>query len=172
MSRWLLVAGSGVLFMAAPIATASAQVSAQSSRSAPAEAVAWVVSTSTGAEVKRGEHVSLVLTGSVRDGWHIYGLERQSRGPLPMYVSVSKDAVAAPSGDVTGSEPIKAFDPAFGFDTQYYADNFTLTVPVRINADAAPGMQDVPVNVQYQACDGKVCLLPKTIKLTARVDVR
>lgn len=168
----LLGAGSFVLLVATPAATSFAQSSAQASRNAPAEAVAWVVSVSKSAEARRGEGISVVLKGQVRDGWHVYGLERQSRGPLPMQVFLAENAAAVSGGEINGSAPTKAFDAAFGFDTQYYSDSFTLTVPVQINAGAAPGPQDIPVNVQYQACDGKVCLLPKTVKLSARVNVR
>lgn len=172
LSHVSLSAGGLALLAAAPAATSLAQTPGQASRNATAEAVGWVVTVSNSAEVKRGANVSVVLKGQVRGGWHVYGLERQSRGPLPMQVFLAQNAAAAPGGDVSGSAPTKAFDAAFGFDTQYYSDSFTLTVPVQINADAAPGTQDIPVNVQYQACDGKVCLLPKTVKLSARVNVR
>lgn len=152
-------------------AAASAQTPAQTSRNVPAEAVAWIVSGPETQAVKAGDLVTVVLKGDVRDGWHVYGLEQPSRGPLPMRVSIAKSDVAASDGKPIGSAPTKMHDANFGLETQYYTDKFILNVPVRIGADVA-GRQLIPVNVQYQACDGVVCLLPKTIQLSVPVDVR
>jgi hypothetical protein len=68
--------------------------------------------------------------------------------------------------------PTKIHDPSFNLETQSYSDTFTVTAPARIGSNVAPGVQQIPVSVRYQTCNGKTCHPPKTVHLTAPVTVR
>ena len=70
------------------------------------------------------------------------------------------------------SAPVKQRDAAFGFDTQFYAKPFALTVPVRLKAGARPGPQTIPLSVRFQTCNGAVCQPPKTVHLSATIDLK
>ena len=65
---------------------------------------------------------------------------------------------------------MKTHDPSFDLDTQYYEKAFTVSVPVRVGTAAGP--QQIPVSVRFQACNGKTCKPPKTVKLSAPITVR
>lgn len=136
------------------------------------DTVAWTLSAPAAAAVKPGARVSLSLQGKVRDTWHVYGLKQLPTGPTPLRVAVEEGGPATAAGAATASPPTKVHDPSFGLETQYYEHAVTVAVPVRIGAKAAPGPLPIPVSVRYQTCDGKICQPPKTVRLTATVNVQ
>ena len=136
------------------------------------DTVTWTLSGPGPAPVKRGAKVSLSLQGAVRDTWHVYGLKQLPTGPTPLRLAVEDGAVAVSAGAPTASPPVKLHDPSFGLETQFYEHALTVAVPIKIAANAAPGPQQVPLTVRYQTCDGKICQPPKTVRLTATVNVQ
>ncbi len=142
---------------------------AQSS-SIPAETVSWTVSAP--ADVKSGGKVTLTLRGAVVEGWYVYSLKQQPLGPNPLHVSLGSKDLASIQGAVSESAPVKKKDPAFGFETQYFDKPFTVNVPVQVAKDLAPGQQTIPVKVSFQTCNGRICQPPKTVQLSAPVNVK
>jgi thiol:disulfide interchange protein DsbD len=136
------------------------------------DTVTWTLSAPTPDAVKAGGRASLQLRGAVKPGWHVYGLKQSPEGPTPLEISVENPAIASAAGTPTGAAPIKKHDPSFDLETQYYERDFTLSVPVKIAAKAAAGRQVVPVSVHYQTCDGRICQPPKTVRLSAAVNVQ
>jgi thiol:disulfide interchange protein DsbD len=162
-------AGFGLigLLMQGPIA---AQLPGQQIGSpADQQTVVWTVSPST--VPGHGRRVVINLRGAVREGWHIYGLKQSKDGPTPLLVSIAKNDVALADGAPQGSKPTVAFEPAFGFVTPYYVRTFSVSVPARLRAGLASGRQLVPVTVRYQACNGRICEPPKTVQLSAPVEL-
>jgi hypothetical protein len=147
--------------------TASAQ--APASDSIPATTVSWTV---LGQTITKGGRSTLTLRGQVVPGWHVYGLKQLPNGPTPLLVTVSDNAVAKADGAPTGTAPTKFHDPDFGLETQFYASDFTLTVPVRLKPDAAAGSQQIPLDVRFQTCNGRICQPPKTVRLLAPVNLQ
>jgi hypothetical protein len=141
------------------------------SDTARGDTVSWTVTAPSGDAVKHGEHLAVALHGTVLDGWHVYSLRQAPEGPTPLFVSLDTNPVAAVDGVVTESKPTKIHDPAFGLDTQFYEKAFTVTVPIRIKAHQAAGQQVVALNVRFQTCNGRVCQPPKTVRLTAPIDL-
>lgn len=111
---------------------------------------------------------TLILHGSVTPGWHVYSLKQAPDGPTPLLVTVTPGDVVASIGAPAGTPPTRIHDPAFNLETQFYAGNFTLTLPVRVKAHAA-GEQVIPVDVRFQTCNGKVCQPPRTVRLNAAI---
>lgn len=132
--------------------------------------VSWTVAPVAAA--KRGRRIVLTVRGSIREGWHVYGLEQKATGPTPLVVAVERNDVALADGNAWGNAPTVAFEPAFGFATPFYARSVSLAVPVRLRPGLAPGRRLVPVSIRYQSCDGLVCLPPRTLHLTVPVDIR
>lgn len=135
----------------------------------PAATVSWTVPVQT---VKKGGHATLTLRGQVVPGWHVYGLRQLPDGPTPLLVTVADNAVVKGDGAPTGSAPTKFHDPDFGLETQFYASDFTLTVPVRLKGDAGAGPQQIPVDVRFQTCNGRICQPPKTVRLIVPVNLQ
>lgn len=142
---------------------------AQPNDPARADTVSWTVqpATATG----KGDRLKLILTGSVQPGWHVYGLKQAAEGPTPLLVTLDANTVAATDGAVAGSPAIKFRDPAFGLDTHYYESAFSLTVPVRLKQNLAAGPQTIPVSVRFQTCNGRICQPPRTVHLSALVNL-
>jgi hypothetical protein len=136
------------------------------------ETVAWTLSAPPAESVKPGSRVVLSLQGAVRDTWHVYGLKQLPAGPTPLRVALEPGGVATADGAPSANAPIKVHDPSFDLETQYYTREVAVKVPVRIAARAAAGPQQIPLTVRYQTCDGRVCQPPKSIRLSATVNVR
>jgi len=135
----------------------------------PAATVSWTVPVQT---VKKAGQATLTLHGQVVPGWHVYGLKQLPDGPTPLLVTVADNAVAKADGAPTGSAPTKFHDPDFGLETQFYASDFTLTVPVRLKPGAGAGPRQIPVDVRFQTCNGRICQPPKTVRLLAPVTLQ
>jgi len=145
---------------------AIAQSTAQGSAGAT---VVWTVSPPVA--VKPGARASLVLHGAVREGWHVYALKQQDNGPTPLRVALDVNDIAAAAGAPLGSVPKVEHDRAFNLDTPLYTRDFTVTLPVRLKPHVAAGRQAIPVSVRFQTCNGQTCEPPKTLHLSAAVDV-
>lgn len=164
MLRYRLALGVAALF--------ASVVAQQPATAQIGETVAWTLAASPAADVKPGAKVTLSLKGVVKDGWHIYGLDQLPAGPTPLRVAVEATPVAAAAGAVAASKPTKQHDPSFNLETQYYSRDLTVTAPVKISAKAPSGVQQIPLSVSYQTCDGRFCQPPKTVRLNATVNVK
>ena len=143
---------------------------AQGGDSRYANTVVWTVEQVSAA--KQGDKLALSLNGTVQPGWHVYGLSQAPDGPTPLLVSLDQNAIASAAGVVAGSVAIKKRDAAFGLDTQYYDSNFRITIPVQLKAHLAPGTQQIPLSVRFQACNGTICQPPTIVHVSASVDLR
>lgn len=130
--------------------------------------VTWAIAP---VNVAAGGHAKLVLQGTLRDNWHLYAFKQKENGPTPLRVALDANEVAQADGAPSGSAPIVAHDAAFNLDTPYYLHNFAITVPVKLKPHAAAGRQTIPVTVRFQTCNGQTCEPPKTLHLTAAVNV-
>lgn len=135
-----------------------------------AQTVAW--NAATGLTVRPGGHASLVVQGTVREGWHLYALKQLENGPTPLSVKVEANDLATPAGAVQGSKPLVVHDRAFNLDTPYYTHGFTVTVPVRLKPHLAAGRQSIPVSLRFQTCNGATCEPPRTVHIAVPVDVQ
>ncbi len=122
------------------------------------------------AKAKAGEKISAQINVAIGGGWHVYSLTQGAGGPNPTRITITDGAVKA-AGAARGSAPKKEMDANFGIVTETYTGSATLTIPLVVDAAAAPGAQTVEANVRYQACNDSVCLPPKTIKVSAPVEI-
>lgn len=133
--------------------------------------VSWTAS-APASDVRPGSQVKVTLQGAVTEGWHVYGLEQLPGGPIPLLVKLGASTAASADGAPTASPTIKYHDPAFDLETQYYAKPFTLTVPVRVASGLSAGPQQIPVSVRFQTCTGQTCRPPRTVNLSATINVK
>lgn len=150
------------VFLLLLIGAAIAQTPGDAAR---AETVSWSAPTITAA---KGDKARLTLNGTVLAGWHVYSLKQALEGPTPLVVTVDANDVASADGAATETPPTTFKDPAFGVDTHFYSNTFTLTLPVKLKSRAAAG-QAVPVSVRFQTCNGRICQPPKTVHLSAKL---
>jgi Disulphide bond corrector protein DsbC len=119
-----------------------------------------------------GGKATLILTGTIPDGWHVYSLTQPPGGPIALKVSLDDADVAAINGAIQAPPPVKKQDPALDMETQTYSGSLSLSIPVSLRAGLAAGSpHDLHLSVRYQSCSARECRPPRTIHLSARVDV-
>jgi hypothetical protein len=132
--------------------------------------VQWKASLAPETPLKAGDRVNIDLSGAVEAGWHVYALTQPPGGPIPLRVSVDENDVAQSRGEPTGAAPIKKQDPSFQLETQLYEGDFTLQLPILVKHPSA-GKQLIPLSVRFQACNDRVCMPPRTVRLSLPVQV-
>jgi thiol:disulfide interchange protein DsbD len=114
---------------------------------------------------------TLELSGSAKEGWHVYAFSQLPGGPTALRVTVDDDKFARISGAPAGTPPATIHDPSFGLETHFYTHAFLVQLPLRLEAHAADEKQ-VPISVRFQTCNDRECQPPRTIQLAAPVDTR
>lgn len=94
----------------------------------------------------------VVITATIEEKWHLYATEMPKDGPLPTEFTFQD---STPIGPLTHSELITGYDPIFEMELSYFdiKANFYQTLVV-----ADESVQDIKVNLIYQACDDKLCI--------------
>jgi thiol:disulfide interchange protein len=116
------------------------------------------------AEAKPGDTVTFKVTAKLDSGFHIYKYSKeQGSGPIP----TSFDFFGHPGLEVEGEwtasrEPEKHKDPNFPeLETvEYYEDEVSWSIKVKIPAATAPGKKSLSCQARYMICDAKTCSIP------------
>jgi thiol:disulfide interchange protein DsbD len=133
--------------------------------------VVWSVDREATTPVKAGQEFEVVVGATVDFGWHLYALTQTGTGPLPTSITLEAGSVFQPAGAPRFEKPIEGFDPNFNIVTQYYDDQATFRLPVRV-ADGAPdGEHTLTVAVRFQTCNDTFCLPARTERLSLAVVV-
>lgn len=127
------------------------------------EVVKWnaTVSKSTAASV------SLALSATILDGWHVYALSQPAGGPTPLKITIPSGAPFALQTPITETKVTRREDASFKMETVFYLNSVNLTVNVK--KEGTPAVETVPVDVRFQACNDRLCLPPYTAHLTAEL---
>jgi len=140
------------------------------SRAAPPEPVTWSLALDPAPGTFRiGGALTAVVTARLEQGWHVYGVDDLPGGPRPLRVVVPPNGAFAARGALKCPEPERDMDEAFSQVTMLYRDNFTCRQAVTAAPGAVPGRQTLAVEISFQACDGRMCLPPRIVRLTKAV---
>lgn len=123
------------------------------------------------AKVKPGEKLTAQISASIGGGWHMYSVTQGAGGPIPTRITVADGSVFKAAGGASGSSPKREMDPNFGIMTEFYTGSASFSIPVSVDASAPTGSQTLTINVRYQVCNDTNCLPPKTIKVSAPVEI-
>ena len=127
--------------------------------------VSWTLeSEAKGRALKSGEAFKAKLKAAIEGEWHLYAVEQPEGGPFPTKITVPDNLPFALDGKPSSPTPITRFDPNFNIDTKFFAKSAEFNVPVKATADAQG--DELAINVRFQVCDDKVCLPPKTVKVS------
>jgi len=138
----------------------------------PKEPVKWSIKpASPDKPIQRGDSFTLQLTATIEPGWHVYSTDQEEGGPTPTRIVLAPDQPFEQVGGIASTEPKSTMDPNFNLLTQYYEGDATFTMTLKAAATAPSGKTDVKVNVTFQTCSDQLCLPPKTVKLTAAVNI-
>jgi thiol:disulfide interchange protein DsbD len=105
-----------------------------------------------------GARVLARLTARIDPGWHLYSLSTP-KGPIPTTIQTLENP-AVESWQVYQPAPHVQFDPNFKVNSETFESEVVFLVSLTLKKDAAAAPAEVSVQVRYQACDAKQCLLP------------
>ena len=103
--------------------------------------------------VGNAEYV-LRFKASIVEKWHLYGQDLPEDGPLPTVFLFEGEGYNR-LGPVTESEPITAFDPIFEMELQYFDGQATFEQRIKVTD---PTRTQISGEIEYQACDDKLCI--------------
>ncbi len=128
--------------------------------------VAWQLeSNAKGKSLKAGEKFKAKLKAQIEDGWHLYAVEQPEGGPYPTRITINENSPFQLDGKASSSAaPITKFEPTFQIETKSFERAAEFDLPVKTISEAQA--DDLAVNVKYQVCDDKICLPPKTVKVS------
>lgn len=118
---------------------------------------------------KAGEKFNVQVAGSIQGGWYVYSITQGGGGPTPTRITVAEPFTLA--GGIKGPAPKRQMDATFGIEVEKYFGGANFTVPVSVPANASPGAQTLNVSVRFQTCNDEVCLPPRTVKLSAPIEI-
>jgi len=94
----------------------------------------------------------VVITATIEEKWHLYATEMPEDGPLPTEFSFQD---VTPIGSLTHSELITGYDPIFEMELSYFDNKATFYQTIQV---ADQSVQNITVDLIYQACDDKLCI--------------
>ncbi|HZW31877.1 MAG TPA: cytochrome c biogenesis protein CcdA [Isosphaeraceae bacterium] len=119
------------------------------------------------AEAKPGDIVTLKVTAKLKPGYHIYKYTKTKtppgQGPSSTTFDLFDTAGLKVEGDWAASkEPIKHKEPVFPDIpfVEFYEDEVTWSLPLRIPAGTEAGKKTLRVQAGYQVCNDKSCSFP------------
>ena len=118
-----------------------------------------------------GQKVSVALSADIDSGWHVYAFPQPLDSPvIATEVTVPDGQALALTGEIKPPKAQSQMDPTVGKETAIYENSVTFDLPLKV-ARKAKGKQDVEVDVRYQACSSRMCLPPRTDKVTVAVEI-
>jgi DsbC/DsbD-like thiol-disulfide interchange protein len=136
------------------------------------EPIKWALALpSPNATTTQGGTITLQLTATIDDGWHLYATTIGPGGPIPTSITVPKGQMFTLNGDITEPTPTSAFDPNFNTTLEFHLDKAVFGIPLKVSP--ASGYGDLParVAISFQSCNDKFCLPPKQVVTTVQVKV-
>jgi thiol:disulfide interchange protein len=116
------------------------------------------------AEAKPGDTVTFSVAFKLDPGFHIYKYDKnQGTGRINTNFDFFDTADLKTEGDWTPSRaPEKDKDPNApdGEFVEYYENDVTFSIRLRVPDGAEPGKRSLRCQARYQVCDAKMCLFP------------
>ncbi|MCH1517154.1 MAG: thioredoxin family protein [Flavobacteriaceae bacterium] len=115
----------------------------------------------------------LHFKANIQKKWHLYSLEEFEDGPLPTEFTYTYDSLQiALNGEMLSSVPKKEFDQIFEIDLPFFEDEATFSQAIVL---LDPAVEEIRGEINYQACDDKVCIFrtePFAFSLTDKTVAR
>jgi len=108
----------------------------------------------------------IVITAVIDKPWHTYSQSAPNDGPVPTSFNFTPSKQYQLVGKTEEIGAHEEFDAAFGTKIAVFVDKAEFRQKVKLMAKAP---FSIPFKVEYMCCDDKMCLPPKTVDLSVRV---
>lgn len=127
---------------------------------------------STSHALQPGQRVTVALSGDIDAGWHVYAFPQPPDSPIiATQVTVPDGQPLALSSEIPPPKAESLMDPTTGKPTAVYTNSVTFDLPLRVARKAHSGKQALEMDVRYQACNSRLCLPPRTDKVTLPLQI-
>ncbi len=138
----------------------------------PDEPIRWALTLPTPtATTTQGGTITLQLTATVDDGWHLYATTIGPGGPIATAISVPTGQAFTLSGAIDEPTPSSAFDANFNKVLEFHEGTVKFGIPLKVSATSGYGMLPARVAVSFQTCNDQFCLPPKQVVSSLQVSV-
>lgn len=134
------------------------------------QAVQWTLRAP--ATAKAGETIRATVTAKIAGGWHLYSMKELEGGPRPTQFKVPAESPFHLAGTIEAPRPLVFHDKNFDMDVEYYEESAEFVIPLEAAAGAKSGEASLSVTARFQACNDKLCLPPKNVRMDAVVSVK
>ncbi len=164
---------SCIVFCSTLLILAAALPPASRAQEAPPAPIHWTAALSSAAHaLQSGQKVTVALTGDIDAGWHVYAFPQPPDSPIiATQVTVPEGQPLSLSGEIAPPKAESLMDPTTGKETSVYTNSVTINLPLQVAHKAHAGKQDLEMDVRYQACNNRLCLPPRTDKVTLPVEI-
>jgi DsbC/DsbD-like thiol-disulfide interchange protein len=165
-----LVRASRFIFVLAPLGLFAFAAHAQHSPPLP---VHWTPKIKgAGHALRPGEKVTLNLTANIDPGWHVYAIDQPPDSPVvATQITVPDHQPLSLIGDIDAPAPESKMDPTIGKQADFYEGSAAFALPLRVDKKAHAGKYSLELDVRYQACNERLCLPPRTQKISTPVEI-
>lgn len=109
------------------------------------------------------------LTATMQTGWHLYSqVQPEDAIAIPTGFTINSNPLLALQGKIKEVGKMEKFhDPKLEISANQYAAKVDFVQVVKLKANAKTSLTG---SVEYQTCDDKKCLPPKTVNFTIPVN--
>lgn len=108
----------------------------------------------------------IIISAVIEKGWHTYSQRPTTDGPIPTSFSFTPTKQFELSGKTEESEAHEEFVKAFEAKIFIFSGKAEFKQKIKIKAK---GGFTIPFKVEYMSCNDMMCLPPKTIDLSVKV---
>lgn len=108
----------------------------------------------------------IVITALIEKNWHTYSQRPTADGPIPTSFSFPLSKQYQLDGKTEESQAHEEYQEAFGAKVFLFSDKAEFRQKIKI---LGKGGFPISFKVEYMSCDDKMCLPPKTVDLSVKV---
>ena len=132
--------------------------------------VTWKLQDAPAKPVKAGGRFTVNVVAQIEEGWHLYSMKPLPDGPIPTRVWLPEGQPFRLAGEIKAPAPQTLQDPNFNMEVEFYEGRTVFSVPVLAASGAQADPRSMEVSASYQACNDKLCLPPRTVKIVVERD--
>ena len=123
------------------------------------------------AQARPGEHVRVIITARIAEGWYTYSVVPQGEmAPPPTMIQLDLPGIRE-VGPIYETNPIQKRDKVFNLPLAFHKPAARFYQNFQIPQDAPSGALEMGGSVRFQVCNNELCTPPQTQRLRASMTV-